>query len=343
MQPQHSNLLYRWIEASDADPLPYGEEPKVYLARLAVVRDYLRRSVYPEIDAAVLMRDGVLLTRHGDDHIETVISRATDLLIDDSNSGRPSFTPYEVYLLLMAIYFHDVGNLLGRSRHEEKIGAILKALEIQLSDDTIERRAILVIAKAHGGNVDGNKKDTISELAERELVRSQEVRIQALAAILRFADELADDSTRSAQALLSTEQVPPQSQVYHHYAKALHSVQIRRSEYLVNLQYLFHACVAKRKFHKGDLSVYLLDEIYGRTLKVFGECEYCMRFTHGIVRIANICVKIEVHTDKHAQHLAIDPITYQIRARGYPQYEKDDIRRHVDDQLITGCDLAKVV
>lgn len=342
--PQESSILYRWI-ADSADSgatcLPNGD-PSVYLANLTSVRDCLRAAVYPEIGIGAYIHDGVVLTRHGDEHIETVISRATALLIDAPHSGSPPLTPYEAYLLLMAIYVHDVGNLLGRSDHEKKIALIIDNLEIKLSTETVERKTIIEIAKAHSGNVDGMNKDTISKLAETDLVRGQEVRKQALAAILRFADELADDSTRGTKGLISTGHVPPQSEVYQHYSRALHSVQVRRREYTVSLQYLFHVSDAKRKFQKGKSTVYLLDEIYSRTLKVYGECEYCMRFTHGIVRIATISAKIEVHTDRHAQHLAVPPITYQLRALGFPRYEDDDIRKHVNDRLITGDGLAQV-
>lgn len=334
--------LEKWITTCDSTAFPRSEGD-LYRTKLTAVRQHLDKRVYPEVEKGALMQDGTLLTKHGKEHVDTVVHRASRLLMDDSSPSRPCFTPYEVYLLLMAIYFHDVGNVYGRKQHEKKIVPIIDGIKPLLSDEAVERRTVIRIAEAHGGTVNGKPKDTLSALESSDLVLGERVRMQALAAILRFADELADDSSRSTGILGKTGTLPPCSEVYHYYARALHSVDVRPSEYLVDLRYQFHCSDAKRKFGKGSESVYLLDEIYTRTLKMHNEREYCMRFTHGIVRIDTISVKIEVDLDEHALHPAIPPIQYRLPAHGYPN-QNQDIRRHVDQRdLISGCDLEKAV
>ena len=69
-----------------------------------------------------------------------------------------------------------------------------------LGKDMVEKKAILDIAKAHGGKVNGDK-DTISKLHDKGLILGNDIRYQKIAAILRFADELADDSQRAARYL----------------------------------------------------------------------------------------------------------------------------------------------
>ena len=60
-------------------------------------------------EARAEYKDG-FLTDHGPEHVKTVARRAADLLHYPEPTF-PQLTPYEVYLLLLAIHFHDVGNL----------------------------------------------------------------------------------------------------------------------------------------------------------------------------------------------------------------------------------------
>lgn len=341
-RPNPPTTLDKWITTCESDNFPHSDGD-LYRTNLTTVRQHLDRTVYPEVEQGALMRDGTLLTRHGKEHVDTVVHRASQLVMDDSSPSRTCLSPYEVYLLLMAIYFHDVGNVYGRNQHETKIVPIIDKLKPLLSDKAVERKWVIRIAEAHGGTLNGMPKDTLASLPPSDLVQGESVRLQALAAVLRFADELADDSSRSAGILKDTGNLPTSSEVYHYYARALHSVDVRASEYIVDLRYQFNAMDAKRKFGKGSESVYLLDEIYTRTLKMHSEREYCMRFTHGIVRIDTISVRIEVDLDEHALRPAIPPIQYRLSARGYPDHHKD-IHRHIGQHdLIRGCDLEKAV
>lgn len=337
-QPQGFNSLHEWLAQSNAELFPNADR-EAYVANLQNVRTYLDDEVYPAIETGALLTEGVMLTRHGSRHVNTVVRRASDLLMDKSNEWDPRFSPYEVYLLLMAIYVHDIGNLEGRAEHEKRIASIIKELKIRLSEETVERKAIIQIAQAHGGTTNGTNKDTIGQLASTDPVLGQHVRKQALAAVMRFADELADDSTRSASILMKTDALPKESEVYHYYAKALHSVNVRRSDHAVDLRFLFHSKDATRTFGKDKQSVYLLDEIYSRTLKMYRECEYCMRFTYGFFWIDTISVKIEIHTDNDGLVEAIKPIGYRLAARGYPDDGDESIHDRMDG-LMTGSALA---
>ena len=341
-RPNPPTTLDEWIATCDSNEFPQSDGD-LYRNRLNTVKQHLDRKVYPEVESGALLRDGVLLTRHGKKHVETVVHRASRLLMHDPSPSSHCLTCYEVYLLLMAIYFHDVGNVYGREQHEKMIVPIINTMKPLLSDEAVERGTVIKIAEAHAGTVNGTPEDTIARLAPSDLVLGKRVRMQALAAVLRFADELADDSSRSAGILKTTRKLPRESEVYHYYAKALHSVDVRPSEYIVDLRYQFHCSDAKEKFGKGSESVYLLDEIYTRTLKMHSEREYCMRFTHGIVRIDAISVTIDVHLDEHALRPAIPPIQYRLAVRGYPDHHQD-ISTHIDEQdLIRGCDLVEAV
>src|SRR5690606_20790147 len=100
--------------------------------------------------------------------------------------------------------FHDVGNIYGRDEHERKVHEVLFSLDHTLvGEDTLEKRMICHIAMAHGGFVDVNKenKDTIGALRYDRSSKPSGVDVKKLAAVLRLADELADDKTRTNRFL----------------------------------------------------------------------------------------------------------------------------------------------
>lgn len=187
--------LDRWLATRRAGFPPAGGRP--YPDRLKSVGDYLNSQIHPHVEKGAILQGDGFLTDHGPTHIQTVIERAGALLAYPEDEY-PQLTPYEVYLLLMAAHFHDVGNIFGRVGHEQNLAPIMEHLNGLVGAEMVERQAIMRIARAHGGNIDGNK-DTINALPRMDPVVGQDVRYQSLAAILRLADELSDDSRRAAE------------------------------------------------------------------------------------------------------------------------------------------------
>lgn len=286
-----------------------------YPTRFEAVSAYMRDQVHPHVEkGALVARDGYL-TDHGPKHIDAVSRCASDLLGHPSDTY-PQLTAYEVYLLLMAIHFHDVGNLYGRSGHEEKLEPIMAALQPLVGTDTVERQAIMRIARAHGGH-NNSDKDTIASLPEDDPIFECRVRYRALAAILRLADELADDSRRTPHIMQQLDVIPSESQAFHLYSRALQTVAITAAQRRIELRY-FLTRDQTGLVSKGSKTVYLLDEIYQRTVKMHYEREYCIRFTRDLVHIDTIDVTINVHQDHNSLEPCIQPITYRLQSRGYP-------------------------
>lgn len=199
--------LQKWLREQEPEGFARSEKD-LYLKRLENLQIHLEKEVFPHVDkGALLHRDGYL-TDHGKGHIETVIRRAGRLLGENI-----CFSAYEVYLLLVAIFLHDAGNIFGREEHERRVSRIVTELGSLLGEDTPEKRMISNIAAAHGGRINGSK-DTIGNLLRHVHILGKQVRVQALAALLRFADELADDSTRAARFPQRLGQVPKKSEIY---------------------------------------------------------------------------------------------------------------------------------
>lgn len=334
--PKPLVLLNDWLYAQQSQLTASSSVP--YLERLKLVQHYLQKEIYPHVNLGELQHGGGLLTDHGTQHILTVIRRASELL-NFPPDRYPQLSPYEVYLLLMAIHFHDVGNIYGRNQHEEKAVLVMEQMQTLLDCGILELQAIRRIAAAHGGTHNGNK-DTISILPNRESILSEPVRYQSLAAILRFADELADDATRAARALRALGTIPRQSEAYHAYSESLQSVYVDSESHSIQLRYVLTRDQAKRKYGKASKCVFLLDEIYSRTLKMHFEREYCMRFTLDIVRISAIDVAISVVHDQRSIRPAIDPIAYRLPPDGHPSVHGLSIRDYLPELPYDGQKLA---
>lgn len=78
--------------------------------------------------------------------------------------------------------------------------------------------------------------------------------------------------------------------------------------------------------------VYLLDEIYTRSIKAFTECLYYNRFVPESIRFRVIDVRINFLDDNGMVYY--EPIAYRIEEKGYPQDVITDIFSLVGNQLM---------
>jgi len=290
-----------------------------YWARYTAIREHLVINVFSHVTAGAIIVDGGYLTDHGDDHVRTVVDRASRLVEADTCT----ISPYEAYILLISIHLHDVGNIYGRKGHERRALTMMRDTLGKIAGiDDVEKRHIVNIAQAHGGHIGGDK-DKIGRLERDARVLHERIRPQLLAAILRFADELADDRLRAARFMLNTATLPKENEVYHKFAEALHTVEIDHAGRQVLLQFDFDDVAAVRQFGKGTANVYLLDEIFDRSVKTHLERLYCMRFMHQQVPLDAINVKIEVTSSR--DYDVLRPIGYRLEETGYPSTPNDGL------------------
>ena len=294
-----------------------------YNTRYKSISEYLNKNIHTEVERRSLLlslfsneADTNLicyLNNHGSGHVECVIDRATELL----KNLECGLTPYEGYLLLVAIHFHDVGINFGRDNHETKAGEIMTRLGVLAGNDEPEKRKILGLAAAHAGNICGDK-DKINRLVPSDDLIGKNIRPRLLAAILRFAYELADDRTRASRFLLEDDLLPPGSEIYHAYSNSLTSVIVDSKE--IRLSYEIDKKTALKKYKKIKTEVYLLDEIYERTGKIHLEKIYCLRYLRPFICVKNeeIKVTIEVFEDYLQSTEPREKITYTLSEAGYP-------------------------
>jgi hypothetical protein len=300
-----------------------------YVKEYQAISNHLNHWVHPFVNTGAMMRDGGCLTDHGPEHIKKVILRATELL----RSINCKLNEYEVFVLLMAIHIHDIGNIKRRKGHEINSLIVLNEVGgLRKGSDRIEWDVIFEIAEAHGGD----PKDKISDL-EPEKILNFDVNKPLLAAILKFADELADDRTRANRYELIQETLPEESLIYHKYAYALHSVNVDSITKEVSLLFdveeddVNRTYLKKVKDEQGnwvDTQQYLIDEIYERTLKTHLERSYCVRFMRPHIEIDVVRVTITVtlnEVDSRDHKRKKRKISYDLGERGYPTLHPNSI------------------
>ena len=291
-----------------------------YFQQFRRIEEHLNEYVHPQVMLGAMAADQNWLTDHGPDHIDTVINRASDLVNKSAAlTGKNGvLDPYEIYILLVAVHFHDVGNIHGREEHEQKITEIMRDMGVGIiGEDDFEKRIIRDIASAHGGEI-GTDKDTIGNLPPKKENNGTPVRMQLLAAILRFADELADGHERAARFALQLGVIPEHNEVYHVYADRLRSLTIDEGNVRVGFEIDKEALC--RDYGKGEPDnihhVLLVDEIYKRTLKMHLERMYCMRYMRPFINVRQVDVEIGIFKDGYMAQ--VEAIRYSLEEKGYP-------------------------
>lgn len=317
--------LEDWLSSVPHDQFPQGED---YFRRYKNIKDWMKNNIYDEVKAAALLaevigrRDAIYLNNHGEKHVESVIGRATELIKDSCQ-----IDAYQIYILLVAILLHDAGNIYGRNNHELMCTRILDGVGNHAGEESAEKRIILQIAQAHGGHVDGNK-DTIGTLQSSVDLYGVTIFQPLLAAILRFADELADDSSRASRFMVK-EHLLAGSEIYHAYSDCLKSVRIE--DRTIRLRYELTRENIKNPIRLEKGKRYLIDEIFSRVTKMYLECGYCSRYIRPYAKwpVADrISVRIDMYedytVDKMIKAIA-EPIEFTVEEKGYPEIPKNGI------------------
>ncbi|MDD4149180.1 MAG: hypothetical protein PHE33_04060 [Bacteroidales bacterium] len=284
-----------------------------YVARYKLIRDFMNNQIHAEIKSIVAQKvPEIYLNDHGEKHIKKVIEKASEILANNFNL----FSPYEIFFLLTAIQIHDAGHIInGRAEHAANAKKIINKIGNE-NISVIEKKYVIEIAKAHSG-----KEDPIGKLNEDQYVNSEKINLKRIASIVRLADELADDTTRASTFLMDNNLINDQSLIFHQYSQCLNSCIVDTKQ--VKMRFYINDIHLKEKMKLGEREVFLLDEIYDRTIKTFLECVYCNRFLSENNRVSLVDVRIEIDSDYEDVIPTI--ITYRLEEKGYPSYSKKTI------------------
>lgn len=303
----------------------------------SAIKTYLEDHVYPHEEIGAALKNDGLLTNHGKKHVDDVIHHIELLLHDDFSN----LNLHETFVLLLATLLHDVGNISGRTEHEKKIAFVMKNSEDYKRLDTTVKVTTMRIAQAHGGRTKEGNKDTLSIVRREEGLGGEKVRPRAIAALLRLADELADNSGRANDDMERLEQIPELNLIYHKYSKCLQPVMVEGDS--LKFHYSMTVSQALTKFMKDESGKmnekYLYDEILDRLRKASCEVAYCVRHGGGLFHYEDLNVTIDICTNEESDVLITIPL--RLKMAGYPRLDSDiSVDHEASAQFATGDDLA---
>lgn len=320
----------------------FPKQENYYDRYCEIVAD-LEREVYKDINAALAGLSNVsgLYTDHSADHFDEVVKYGGFLLglknsrtdvekvLDSVLDHDWILKPYEIYIVLLSIRLHDVGNIYGRDNHEKRINEVIQRFKIvHLHKDKIESSMIASIAGAHGGVTESGEKDTIGNLSETGSANGHiyDIDNRKLAAITRFADEVCENRQRVGS--YGAKNVPGHNLVFHTYAGAIVENYIKDRSLYLNLQFCIghltklYQIYEEKKGKATLIDVDLPSITLARLRKAELERRYCNRFVPEKAQISSIFISITITEDnldeESFRHEVIERITFSLKEEGYP-------------------------
>jgi len=280
------------------------EEGERYYARYVSARSKLNVDILREIKGVEPN-----LSDHSADHIDHVLNNAAELV--SLHRKTHGLSAIELYCLGLFILFHDVGNLFGRTDHHNRVSEVFDHVRGTGSDVQREKTLVLAATAAHTGKAADGTRDTLKELAVDEHLENHRVRLQELAAILRFADELAEGPRRTSDFSRQHCLYSADSQIFHVYASVT-NVFIDRGNARICLTYEIDIGteVGESDADRDKRLSRLLDFVYMRAVKLDQERRYA-RFYSGIldrfkttsIQVIFRCKRKPIPFDLHQLHL----------------------------------------
>jgi hypothetical protein len=173
---------------------------------------------------------------HGPSHIKRVLEHLDQLLGPDPTR---IINPYELYLTMMSVLYHDVGILGGRSRHADRSGEFLyqKEEDNRYIFDSRDREIIRAAVVSHSSSKDID--DECSVFQEAEIIRNHIVRPRTVAALVRFADELDEDHRRADPLIEKRIGVGEESRFYWRFCQRILGIKADRDRLIININIKF--------------------------------------------------------------------------------------------------------
>lgn len=257
------------------------------MSRYVHARTVLLDDVYEEIRGSEPN-----LTDHGPGHIQNVLENVFKLLDNDLDH----FKPIEHYVLGLGVLFHDVGNLHGRKDHKKRIARFYD--HVHRGHESAQEKSLVVqISQAHSGKARNGSLNTLVDVPPRLYLDGEPVQAREIAAIVRFADELAEGPQRTSSYMRSHARYPPESISHHEYSSAT-NIAIDKGNKRIAVTYQVN--VATEKGIEDELSKLkkFLEFAYGRLGKMNLERKYA-RFhcSRPLDSFQNITVRLEVQID----------------------------------------------
>jgi hypothetical protein len=175
---------------------------------------------------------------HGPGHIERVLEKF-DQLIDGNPARRELLRPYELFLAMLSILYHDIGMLRGREGHADSSALLVGDERNDYLIDVRDRDVIRAAVVSHSSSKD--IAEETAGFADEELIGGQSVRPRVIAALVRLADELDEDFRRADPDLQSRLDVPQESRFFWEFSQRISGIKPDLGTHTISIDVRFEA------------------------------------------------------------------------------------------------------
>lgn len=278
----------------------YGSDGKALHARYVLARKFLVDQVLPWI-----RKEEPNLTDHGPEHIKNVFENVYAIF----GKQETSLDAHSLYILCQSILFHDVGNLFGRDKHNLKIAEIFRDSFSGILSKRQEMQLVTSVGRSHSGKsiVDRSSSDTLKDL-QTAFYEGTNINLQELAAVLRFADELAEGPQRTSSYLNELGMFDADSKIYHDYASVT-NIHIDKGGNRIVLSY--HILLENFNFaNDKEVSRFIdfMKFVYSRIHKLDGERRYCKHYSSTLEAFKKTSVSFTFWDKTDSIDLSMPPI-----------------------------------
>jgi len=274
----------------------------ILFSNYSLTREYLFKNIYPEIGKK--LPD---YTYHDGSHVVNVLDNIF-MLLDDSIEDVSCET---LYFICLSTLFHDVGLIYGRDEHQKKIGEIYNSSRGKENIHLFGNEKIIVTqtVEAHSGKAVDNTYDTLNYLGNQsgydEIIDTQKI-----AAILKFADELAEGGQRTSDYFIEKGIYDKNSKIYHKYSQAYRSViSVRNNRLEITYNISIFLNTSNNLIIDQDINLkQFLDFIYDRIIKLDDERKYCRYYCKWLDPIKEISVNFNFWYNNEHIEIGLNPI-----------------------------------
>lgn len=268
-------------------------------------RDYLEKQYYPWIQATC-----PFYTDHGKAHIDSVIESASEMLVNKiGDDAKEPLLPIEIFEILNGVMWHDIGNALGRTKHEEQIPNLSEEIRNLAFPNVTVHRHVVEISKAHTGKTGLNEPSFDEDV---RLSKNYPLHPKAYAAIVRFADEISENRNRVSQSILRLPKpLPDENRIYWEYANCVvaSKADVNRSRVVVSYEIpkdkILQKFICNEYADNDDFKsllgpkneISLIYYIIARLQKMNNERAYCAPYFGGYTNFSQIIARFIIVDD----------------------------------------------
>ena len=217
-------------------------------------------------------------------HIESILEcnyfRKNSKIVDIPTDRILSWA--DTMILLNALIWHDIGNIYGRKGHAKKVRNCLEAIAPYLYDTHL-KNYIIQVAEAHSG--ENAIENSIPDSHAASHYENNDIHLQFIAAVLRFADEIDEDHRRAKpNEYEDLDLIPEESQRFWFFSKSNSSIKVSNEigmmnfDFWVNIESYIPKSKFDRKFKADGSNIEAATEYFRRILKFEKERRYCNKY-----------------------------------------------------------------